>query len=127
MYSVPTPEASSHLLSAVATNSGPLSERSFAYLLPLSPTEALLELASFGPDGMGEDRAPLLGYLRSRYPGANFSIAHSEYGTILLGFSPPRTAGPHHVLIGAKRGLVKPSAGYGVVRIADDCEHLACL
>lgn len=110
-----------------ATLFDPLDERSFAYLLPLSPTEALLESASFGPDGMGESRAPLLGYLRSRYPEVDFSVTHSEYGRIPLGFAPPRTAGPRHVLIGAKSGLVKPSAGYGVVRIAKDCEHLARL
>src|SRR5215208_3311146 len=111
----------------VATLFDPLDERSFAYLLPLSPTEALLESASFGPEGMGEDREPLLRYLRSRYPGADFSISHSEYGTIPLGFAPPRTVGPRHVLIGAKRGLVKPRAGYGVVRIAEDCKRLASL
>jgi lycopene beta-cyclase len=105
----------------------PLDERSFAYLLPLSPTEALLESASFGPDGVGEDQASLLGYLRSQYPGARFAVGHCEYGTIPLGFAPPRTAGPRHVLIGAKRGLVKPSAGYGVVRIAEDCGRLARL
>lgn len=111
----------------IATLFDPLDERSFAYLLPLSPTEALLESASFGPEGMGEDREPLLRYLRSCYPAANFSISHSEYGTIPLGFAPPRTMGPRHILIGAKRGLVKPSAGYGVVRIAEDCERLARL
>lgn len=111
----------------IATLFDPLDEQSFAYLLPLSQTEALLESASFGPDGVGEDREPLLGYLRSRYPGADFSISHSEYGTIPLGFAPPRTVGPRHVLIGAKRGLVKPSAGYGIVRIAEDCERLARL
>lgn len=109
----------------IATLFDPLDERSFAYLLPLSPTQALLESASFGPDGVGEDPAPLLGYLRSRYPGANFSVTHSEYGTIPLGFAPPRTAGPRHILIGAKRGLIKPSAGYGVVPIAEDCRRLA--
>lgn len=111
----------------IATLFDPLDERSFAYLLPLSPTDALLESASFGPDGMDEAQPPLLDYLRSRYPKANFSVTHSEYGTISLGFAPPRTAGPRHVLMGAKRGLVKPSAGYGVVRIAEDCGRLARL
>jgi lycopene beta-cyclase len=111
----------------IATLFDPLDERSFAYLLPLGPSEALLESASFGPDGVGEDRATLLGYLRKRYPGADFSVSHAEYGEIPLGFAPPRTAGPRHVLVGAKRGLIKPSAGYGVVRIAGDCARLARL
>jgi lycopene beta-cyclase len=69
----------------------------------------------------------LLDYLQSRYPEANFSVTQSEYGTIPLGFAPSRTPGPRHVLIGAKRGLVKPSAGYGAVRIAEDCGRLAHL
>jgi len=63
----------------IATLFDPLDERSFAYLLPLSPTEALLESASFGPEGVGEDREPLVGYLRSRYPKADFYISHSEH------------------------------------------------
>src|ERR671917_1566032 len=50
----------------VATLFDPLDERSFAYLLPLSATAALIESASFGPRGMGEDREHLLGYLRVR-------------------------------------------------------------
>jgi lycopene beta-cyclase len=111
----------------VATLFDPLDERSFAYLLPLSATEALLESASFGPNGMGEDGGRLLAYLRSRHPGVGFSVGHAEYGTIPLGFAPATTSGPRHVLIGAKRGLVKPSAGYGVIRIAEDCGYLARL
>ena len=108
----------------VATLFDPLDEESFAYLLPLDPTHALLESASFGPAGVGEDRAPLLRYLRTKHPEAEFAVAHSEYGVIPLGFAPPRTSGPRHVLIGAKRGLVKPSAGYGVVRIVRESERL---
>ena len=108
-----------------ATLFDPLDERSFAYLLPLNSAEALLESASFGPVGAGEDRAPLLRYLRLRHPDADFTVTHSEHGAIPLGFAPQRTAGPQHVLIGAKRGLVKPSAGYGIVRIAQESEHLA--
>ena len=108
----------------VATLFDPLDERSFAYLLPLSPAEALLESASFGPTGTGEDRGALLEYLHSRYPEVGFSIVHAEYGAIPLGFAPRRTSGPRHVLIGTKRGLVKPSAGYGVTRISEDCERL---
>jgi lycopene beta-cyclase len=110
-----------------ATLFDPLDETSFAYLLPLSSTHALLESASFGPTGVGEDQAPLLRYLRSKHPEADFAVTHSEYGAIPLGFAPPRTTGPGHVLIGAKRGLVKPSAGYGVVRIARESSRLTRL
>lgn len=50
-----------------------------------------------------------------------------EHGAIPLGFAPPRSTGPRHILLGAKRGLIKPSAGYGIVRIARESEYLARL
>lgn len=113
---------------ATATLLDPLDDRSFAYLLPLSPTDALLESASFGPVPKGAGEAPLLSYLRDRHPGVDFDVGHAEYGEIPLGFAPSRTAGPRHVLLlGTKRGLIKPSAGYGMVRIAREAEHLARL
>lgn len=103
---------------STATLFDPLDKQSFAYLLPLSLAEALLESACFGPTGIGEDRETLLQYLYAKYPEADFTVTHSEYGSIPLGFAPVRTTGPRHVLIGAKRGLIKSSAGYGVARIA---------
>jgi lycopene beta-cyclase len=112
---------------ATVTLFDPLDESTFAYLLPLSPTEALLESATFGPAGMTEDQAPLLRYLRTSYPGAGFAVSHAESGSIPLGFAPRKTAGPQHVLLGTKRGLVKPSAGYGIVRIAEESSRLARL
>jgi lycopene beta-cyclase len=110
-----------------ATLFDPLDERSFAYLLPLSPLEALVESASFGPVAQGEDQTPLLRYLRARHPQARFTVTHVEHGSIPLGFAPLRTTGPRHILLGTKRGLIKPSAGYGIVRIAKESEHLARL
>ena len=112
---------------AAATLFDPLDERSFAYLLPLSPSEALLESATFDSAIQKEDETPLLRYLRTRYPGATFAVTHAEHGHIPLGFAPSQTAGPRHVLLGTKRGLVKPSAGYGVVRIAEESKRLAGL
>lgn len=112
---------------ATATLFDPLDERSFAYLLPLSPVEALLESASFGSVAPEEDQTPLLGYLRERHPEARFQVIHQESGTIPLGFAPVETTGLRHILLGTKRGLIKPSAGYGIVRIAKESKHLARL
>jgi lycopene beta-cyclase len=112
---------------AAATLFDPLDERSFAYLLPLSPDEALLESATFDSAIQEKDETPLLRYLRSRYPGTAFAVTHAEHGHIPLGFAPSQTAGPRHVLLGTKRGLVKPSAGYGVVRMALESRRLAGL
>ena len=105
----------------------PLDDRSFAYLLPLTPEEALLESATFGPVPEETDAAPLLQYLETRYSKANFVTTHAESGFIPLGFPPRQTTGPRHILLGTKRGLVKPSAGYGVVNIARESRELARL
>jgi lycopene beta-cyclase len=110
-----------------ATLFDPLDERSFAYVLPLSATEALLESALFDSVARKTDEAPLLRYLRAWYPEASFTVTHAEHGSIPLGFAPSQTTGPRHILLGTKRGLVKPSAGYGVVRIAEESRHLARL
>jgi len=112
---------------ATATLFDPLDERSFAYLLPLSPVEALLESASFGPVALEEDQTPLLRYLRARHPEAGFQVTHAESGAIPLVFAPPKTTGPRHIPLGTKRGLIKPSAGYGIVRIAEQSKRLARL
>jgi hypothetical protein len=53
---------------AAATLFDSLDERSFAYLLPLSSSEALLESATFDSAIHKEDETPLLQYLRSREP-----------------------------------------------------------
>lgn len=108
-----------------ATLFDPIDDRRFAYLLPLSPTEALLESASFGSRPHPDDSAVLLDYLRQRHPRVPFTVNHVENGVVPLGFAPSRTVGARHILLGSKRGLVKPSAGYGVVRIARESEHLA--
>ena len=108
-----------------ATLFDPIDGQTFAYLLPLSPTEALLESASFGSSARPDDSTLLLEYLAQRHPAVPFTVTHVENGVVPLGFAPARTAGPRHILLGSKRGLVKPSAGYGVVRIARESEDLA--
>ena len=110
-----------------ATLFDPIDARSFAYLLPLSTFEALLESACFGPVAQEKDQTSLLEYLGARHPEARFQIIHAESGAIPLGFAPPSTTGPRHILLGAKRGLIKPSAGFGIVRIARESRHLARL
>lgn len=105
----------------------PIDEESFAYILPLGRNEALVESASFSAGARETDAAPLLRHLRRRHRGVGFTVTHTEHGSIPLGFAPTETTGPGHVLLGAKRGLVKPSAGYGIVRIADEGRQLARL
>jgi lycopene beta-cyclase len=109
---------------SVAVLFDPLNERSFAYVLPLTSTEALAESASMGRSAVGDDPEPVLDYLRRKFPGTRFSVESREHGVIPLGFAPRRTVGPRHVLLGTKRGLVKPSAGYGIRTIVEDTDRL---
>jgi lycopene beta-cyclase len=94
---------------AAATLFDPLDERSFAYLLPLSPDEALLESATFDSAIQKENETPLLRYLQSRYQGASFDVTHVEHGHIPLGFAPSQTAGPRHVLLGTSAASSSPA------------------
>lgn len=110
---------------ATAILCDPLGAGGFAYVLPLSPTEALVESTRFSARAQGPDQAPLLRYLRARHPGVAYTIAHTESGAIPLGFAPTRTAGPRHILLGTKRGLIKPSAGFGVMRMVSESRQLA--
>lgn len=112
-----------------ATLFDPLPSGGFAYVLPLSPSEALVESAHFSSSVRPPGEAPLTRYLSQQYPVASFAVSHREHGAIPLGFPAPasRTAGPRHILLGTKRGLVKPSGGYGIARIERESERLAKL
>ena len=105
----------------------PIDEESFAYVLPLGRNEAPVESASFSAGVRETGAAPLLRYLRTRYQDMDFTVTHTEHGSIPLGFAPMETTGPGHILLGTKRGFVKPSAGYGIVRMAEESRRLASL
>jgi hypothetical protein len=70
------------------------------YPLPLSPTEALLESASFCPVAVREDQTALLRYPRTRHPDVGFTVTQAESFSIPLGFAPqnrgPRACSARH-------------------------------
>jgi lycopene beta-cyclase len=99
----------------------------FGYMLPLSKKIALLESASFQPRLDNNDRKMLLQYLVKTYPKARFRLTHEQLGMIPLGFPPPRLSGSRHILIGQKRGLVKISAGYGIMSILRESKRIAAI
>ena len=69
----------------------------------------------------------MTGYVARRFGATDIAVTHREHGVIPLGFAPAAsaTAGPRHILLGTKRGLVKPSAGYGILRIEQESQRLA--
>jgi len=111
----------------LATLFDPLPSGGFAYLLPLSRTEALVESAYFLARPQPADYQELIIYLEQRFGGIGITVKHQEHGVIPLGFAPAETSGPRHILLGTKRGLVKPSAGYGILAIERESHTLANL
>lgn len=91
-------------------------------------TSLLVESAHFlSSDTVKPDEPQLLAYLRNRYSGARITVTHREHGVIPLGFAPSVSLGQRHILLGTKRGLVKPSAGYGILSIESSASQLAKL
>jgi lycopene beta-cyclase len=95
----------------------------FAYLLPYSPREALVELVSLAPL---DAEATLRAYLSAVHGVTGFEVLDREAG------ASPMTDLPFEALagscvrrIGIPAGMRKPSTGDAVTRILADCATLA--
>jgi lycopene beta-cyclase len=95
----------------------------FAYLLPYSPREALVELVSLAPL---DPEATLRAYLAAVHGVTEFEVLDREGGASPMTDLPfEALAGPRVRRIGIPAGMLKPSTGYAVTRILDDCAILA--
>ena len=111
--------------SLVATVFDPLPSGGFAYVLPLSRTEALVESAYFDTQPHQKNIGELLTYMSEKFPNVRLQIQHQEWGVLPLGMPLKKSLGQNHILMGTKRGLVKPSAGYGIRAIEHETAMLA--
>ncbi|MBO0936110.1 hypothetical protein J2I47_06085 [Fibrella sp. HMF5335] len=101
----------------------------FAYVLPFSDNEALIEITAFSRamayttvryDDMLAD------YISRRYPGVMFSVESTEQGQIPMTDYPFTRFGPAgEMLLGTAAGMVKATTGYAFRRIGHDCTQLA--
>lgn len=98
----------------------------FLYVLPTSPTEALVEDTWLAPAGipLPDHRAAIRAYLGSRFGVAAYRVGFEEEGAIPMspGLQAASRAG-RVIPIGTAGGAVKPSSGYGflaIQRMADD-------
>ena len=100
----------------------------FVYVLPFSPTEALVEMTVFSPE-VYSDRiyeSVLESYIKENYPSMDYTIETTEKGQIPMTdarFSRFGTEG--ETLIGTSAGMVKASTGYAFKRIGQDSKRLA--
>jgi lycopene beta-cyclase len=92
----------------------------FFYVLPSSPTEALVEYTLFSEDLLDRplyDQA-IKNYLHDVLNISDYEIDEEEFGVIpMTNYRFPATQGKHIINIGSAGGSSKPSSGYTFLRI----------
>ncbi|HBB24774.1 MAG TPA: lycopene cyclase, partial [Bacteroidetes bacterium] len=99
----------------------------FVYVLPYSPTEALVECTVFSgstwPQSLYEDR--LKAYMRDVIGIVGYDVIATETGAIpMCDRVPIRQRGDAWIAIGVAGGLTKPTTGYTVARCVRDAYRL---
>ncbi len=92
----------------------------FLYVLPSSPTHALVELTLLGTDQMsGTDLdARLTEAIRKLSHGHGYKVLRQEYGVIPMGVPTQVTSrGATYVNAGVRSGSARPSSGYTFCRL----------
>jgi lycopene beta-cyclase len=92
----------------------------FHYLLPLSPTRALLEVTAFAPAPAGPDafRGELTRFIEQRLEGRPYRIRREEHGVLPMGLPAPKPpADATFVRAGLLAGGARASSGYAFQRI----------
>lgn len=101
----------------------------FVYVLPVTPTRALVEITVFGaaPLAPRELSARLAAAVAARVGDAPYTVLRSEHGILPMGLNEmPASAHKNCVRVGVMAGGARPSTGYAFQRIqrwADECAH----
>ena len=84
----------------------------FIYLLPFSPTRALVESTMLSPERQDETfySEAIETYLGTYWATGGWQVSHTEQGFIPMAFVEP--VNPDYLAIGANGGCVRPSSGY---------------
>ena len=99
----------------------------FFYILPFSPTNALVEYTLFSGEVLPDDEyeAALRGYLADTLKLKDYRIIEKEHGIIPMSDHPlSRRLGERILAIGTRGGRVKPSTGYAFARIQRDSARI---
>jgi lycopene beta-cyclase len=92
----------------------------FVYVLPVTPTRALVEVTVFGatPLAPKDLSAQLEAAVAQRVGGATFTTLRREHGILPMGLNAaPRSPHPSLVRVGLMAGGARPSTGYAFQRI----------
>ena len=101
----------------------------FVYLLPVTPTRALIEVTVFGaaPLAPQELKAQLEAAVAQRVGGASFTTLRREHGILPMGLNAaPRATHESCVRVGLMAGGARPSTGYAFQRIQRWAAECAC-
>jgi lycopene beta-cyclase len=89
------------------------------YVVPYSPTSALVEDTTIGPQGVAsaERRDEVRRYLEERYGLTDWRVVREEESVIpMLGVRQARRAAARVIPVGTAAGAVRPSSGYTFIR-----------
>ncbi len=98
----------------------------FMYVLPYSPTRALIESTFISDKILSEEtyRDAIVNYLEVRYKTTNFTVVHKERGVLPLGVKPKNNSFAKIVPIGANAGWMRASTGYAFLPIQREIRGL---
>ena len=102
----------------------------FFYILPFSPTEALIEdtyIQDCGTEGptAKQHRAEITDYLTQKVGLSSFTVMREEAGAIPMTTQPFPKRDGRLFFIGTAVGCTKPSSGYTLQRIQEQCRQIA--
>jgi lycopene beta-cyclase len=100
----------------------------FFYILPFSPTHALVEYTAFSPEvwPKAKYRDALDLYIKEKWGVENYEIEQEEFGQIpMTTYLFPRRQGKRILNIGTRGGLTKPTTGYTFKTIQEDSRKIA--
>lgn len=103
-------------------------ETRFVYVLPFSPTRALVEFTVFSPALLDQTAydAELKAYIRDYLNAGAYTVVEEEFGVIPMTDQPfPVRREGHVIHIGTAGGFVKASSGYAFKRTQRKCRAFA--
>jgi lycopene beta-cyclase len=106
----------------------PNGELRFMYVLPFSPTSALVEDTTIGRHGVPPDasRKEIRGYLRLRHGIDDVTVVREEQSVLpMIPAAKPAEGMSHVVPVGTAAGAVRPSSGYAFIRTQRQVTRLA--
>lgn len=102
-------------------------ENAFFYVLPLSPTRALVEFTVFSSSVWSENiyKQQLEDYLREKKGIEQYTITEIEKGVIpMTSYVFPKMENERVMNIGTRGGMTKPTTGYTFIHIQEDSRKI---